>query len=161
MSTVAKAAAQGPSKLSKILQHLKAKPQLNLTGVKSLKLSYAFRNDHFGARHFAKEDLPRLRWANPSIDIQVERIPKTVEQEWRPELAIQFENGKSTTLNLENKFSKTILRAVMDAAGGKAWEEHKAAALLAGQPILPGEELEAHPHFLESQQGRRRPRKST
>lgn len=51
MSTAAKAVAQGPSKLSKILQHLKAKPQLNLTGVKSLKLSCAFRNDHFGARY--------------------------------------------------------------------------------------------------------------
>ena len=50
MSTAAKAAVQGPSKLSKILQHLNAKPKLNLTGVKSLKLSYAFRNDHFGAK---------------------------------------------------------------------------------------------------------------
>lgn len=31
----------------------------------------------------------------------------------------------------------------MDAAGGKSWEAHKAAALLAGVPVLPGEELEA------------------
>lgn len=38
------------SKLSKLIANLDAKPKLNLTGVKSLKLSYAYRNDHFGAR---------------------------------------------------------------------------------------------------------------
>lgn len=42
------------------------------------------------SRHFAKEDLPRIRWANPNIDIQVERIPKAADHEWRPELEIQF-----------------------------------------------------------------------
>ena len=41
----------GPSRLSQILKSLKAEPRPVLTpSLKSLKLTYAVRNDHFGAR---------------------------------------------------------------------------------------------------------------
>jgi small subunit ribosomal protein S25 len=40
----------GPVRLAKLLTHLKASPKLTLSGLKKLKLSYAFGNDHFGAR---------------------------------------------------------------------------------------------------------------
>ena len=40
----------GPSRLSLMLARLKAEPRLLLPNLKSLKLTYAFRNDHFGAR---------------------------------------------------------------------------------------------------------------
>jgi len=36
--------------LQKLLTHLKAPPKLVLTGVKSLRMSLAAKNDHFGAR---------------------------------------------------------------------------------------------------------------
>ena len=41
----------GPSRLSQILQALKKEPRPQLDTVKSLKLTLAFRNDHFGARY--------------------------------------------------------------------------------------------------------------
>ncbi|KAJ2926656.1 hypothetical protein H1R20_g10428, partial [Candolleomyces eurysporus] len=50
MSSAARTVLKEGSKLSKILAHLDANPKLSLAGVKSLKLTYAFRNDHFGAR---------------------------------------------------------------------------------------------------------------
>lgn len=39
-----------PARLAKLLSHLNASPKLSLSGLKKLKLSYAFGNDHFGAR---------------------------------------------------------------------------------------------------------------
>jgi small subunit ribosomal protein S25 len=36
--------------LQKLLTHLKAPPKLVLTGVKTLRMSLAAKNDHFGAR---------------------------------------------------------------------------------------------------------------
>lgn len=102
-------AIPGPSRLSKILAELSADPRPQLFDVKSLKLTLAFRNDHFGARcalrsslrgsakllccarrHFVKEDLPRIRYVNPTVDIQVNKIPKTPEEVWQPEMAIEF-----------------------------------------------------------------------
>lgn len=38
------------SHLSKVLEQLNAGHKPHLQGVKSLKLKYAFRNDHWGAR---------------------------------------------------------------------------------------------------------------
>ncbi|KAF6751294.1 hypothetical protein DFP72DRAFT_1172369 [Ephemerocybe angulata] len=135
-----KALAQGgPSKLTTILKQLNAKPRLGLQGVKSLKLTYAFRNDHFGARHFAKEDLPRIRWANPELDIQVERVNKTKEEQWKPELVVSFADNTSRTIPLANKLSTSITLELMNVAGGKSWEEHRAAAEAAGEPILPSD----------------------
>ena len=40
----------GPSRLSQILQNLNKAPRATLTGVKSITLTLAQRNDHFGAR---------------------------------------------------------------------------------------------------------------
>ncbi|KAF5314155.1 hypothetical protein D9611_006972 [Ephemerocybe angulata] len=145
----------GPSKLTTILRQLNAKPRLSLQGVKSLRLTYAFRNDHFGARflprnsslnrngeeygHFAKEDLPRIRWANPELDIQVERVNKTKEEQWKPELVVNFADNTSRTIPLANKLSTSITLELMNVAGGKSWEEHRAAAEAAGEPILPSD----------------------
>ena len=44
------AIAAGSSKLSRILTFLSASPKLTLSDLKSLKLTLAFQNDHFGAR---------------------------------------------------------------------------------------------------------------
>ncbi len=47
----AKLAALGPSKLTQVLAKLNAQPRLTLDTLRSLRLSYAFQNDHFGARY--------------------------------------------------------------------------------------------------------------
>lgn len=98
----------GPSRLSQVLQALKKEPQPQLDTVKSLKLTLAFRNDHFGARyvslrlavhacfismhhrHFVKEDLRRIRFVNPNMEIQVNKILKSPEETWSPEMQIEF-----------------------------------------------------------------------
>lgn len=40
--------------------------------------------------HFLKEELPRIRWANPTLDIEVEKVPKTIKEAWKPELELRF-----------------------------------------------------------------------
>ena len=108
MVSKAKLAALGPSKLSQALAQLNTQPKLTLNATRSLRLSYAFRNDHFGARygvanlerilngqrsfyrHFAKDYLPRIRYANPALNIQVEKARKTPQEAWRPAMEVEF-----------------------------------------------------------------------
>ena len=40
----------GPSRLSKIMENLVRVPRPYMSTLKSLKLTYAAKNDHFGAR---------------------------------------------------------------------------------------------------------------
>jgi hypothetical protein len=40
--------------------------------------------------HFLKEDLPKIRYANPKIDIQVNKLVKIKEETWQPELVLDF-----------------------------------------------------------------------
>ncbi|KAG6841627.1 hypothetical protein C0991_009052 [Blastosporella zonata] len=131
-----------PSHLAKVLSNLKASPQLKLQNITSLKLSLAFRNDHFGARHFVKEQLPRIRYANPDLDIQVEKWRKTKEEAWRPEMELEFGDGERQTLDMHEKWSTTILKELMEVAGGTPWAKWKLEALAAGIPVVPGEEKE-------------------
>ncbi|KAH9949470.1 hypothetical protein B0H21DRAFT_728083 [Amylocystis lapponica] len=126
----------GPSRLSKILAQLTASPRPQLTNVKSLRLTLALRNDHFGARHFVKEDLPRIKYANPAVDIQVNKVPKTAAELWQPEMAVEFGDGSTRTLNLDKKWSSTIFGELMDMAGGTPWQRWKKERLAAGLPIV-------------------------
>ncbi|KAI0935604.1 hypothetical protein AcV5_003984 [Taiwanofungus camphoratus] len=126
----------GPSRLSKILANLTKEPRPRLPSIKSLKLTLALRNDHFGARHFVKEDLPRIRYANPAIDIQVNRLPKSREDTWQPEMVMEFEDGATRTLNLNQKLSSTIFQELMDMAGGSPWQKWKKERSAAGLPIV-------------------------
>ncbi|KAI0791780.1 hypothetical protein C8Q75DRAFT_715513 [Abortiporus biennis] len=128
--------APGPSRLSKILANLKKEPKPQLQNVKALKLTMAQRNDHFGARHFAKDDLPRIRYVNPKLEIEVNKMPKGVADTWKPELVVEFKDGSAKTLNLEGKWSSTIFQEVMDLAGGKNWEQWKQERTEAGLPIM-------------------------
>lgn len=41
----------GPSRLSKILASLNEQPKPQLQGLKGIKMTYAAKNDHFGARY--------------------------------------------------------------------------------------------------------------
>ena len=112
----------GPSRLSQILQKLKAEPKPVLApSLRSLKLTYAKRNDHFGARcvrrsssgdrvafgmyghsdalydisvgnyrHFVKEELPRIQYVNPTIAIEVNKVPKIEADTWQSGLYMEF-----------------------------------------------------------------------
>ncbi|KAF8439312.1 hypothetical protein L210DRAFT_3541836 [Boletus edulis BED1] len=95
-----------------------------------------------GARHFVNEELPRIRWANPLLEIAVHKVPKTREESWAPQATVEFEDGRTSTLDMSNKWSTTIAKELMNLAGGDPWEAYKSAALAAGHPILPGEEKE-------------------
>ncbi|KAF8639398.1 hypothetical protein AX17_001523 [Amanita inopinata Kibby_2008] len=129
----------GPSKLSQILVNFRQEPKLTLAALKSIRLSYAFRNDHFGARHFVKEQLPRIRYANPTLDIQIEKARKTPQEAWRPEMEIEFTSGTTRTIDMYEKWSTVILKELMDLGGGDTWTQWKAKARASGQPIVIGE----------------------
>jgi len=133
----------GPSRLSQILLNLNKAPRPTLVGVRSITLTLAQRNDHFGARHFLKEDLPRIRYANPKIDIQVNKLPKTRDETWEPELVLEFSDGKKQSFNLHNKWSSKIFQEVMDSVGGNSWTRWKAERVEAGLPIVDGP-IESH-----------------
>jgi small subunit ribosomal protein S25 len=84
-----------PSSLSKVLAQLTREPQVKLpnlphNGIKRLKLTFAKRNAHYGARHFLNEELPRLAYNNPSVEIQVERKEHLKTEPWTPELLVEF-----------------------------------------------------------------------
>ncbi|KAF4584534.1 hypothetical protein EYR40_004530 [Pleurotus pulmonarius] len=145
----------GPSRLSKILANLNATPRLELSNLQSMKLTLASKNDHFGARHFLKEELPRIRWANPTLEIEVEKVPKSIKEAWKPELELRFTNGQAQTLDLHGKWSTTIVRELMDTAGARSWFAWKEESAATGSPLLRGEErapeqVEASPKPLPS-----------
>ncbi|KAF7375066.1 L51-S25-CI-B8 domain-containing protein [Mycena sanguinolenta] len=128
MARGAKRLSEGPSKLSQLVAHLRAAPKLSLPPISSLRLTVAARNDHFGARHFLKEQLPRIRFANPDLNIQ----------SWR----FHFRNGETQTLNLHGKWSTAIVRELMDSVATPSWERWKAEAARTGIPLIPGSEHE-------------------
>ncbi|THH30401.1 hypothetical protein EUX98_g3800 [Antrodiella citrinella] len=126
----------GPSNLSKVLESLTKGPKPDMAKLKLLKLTYATRNDHFGARHFAKNDLPRIRYANPSVTIEVNKLQKTKEESWKPEMVVELKDGTSRTLDLDKKWSSTIFEELMDLAGGHPWERWKRERIAAGLPFV-------------------------
>ena len=104
-----------PSRLSEILAHLKKDPKPQLRNIKGLKITYAYRNDHWGARcvhlraftghvlnicprHFVKDELPRIQYANPKLDIVVNKLPKTKEDDWKPELLLQLRASRRSVM---------------------------------------------------------------
>ena len=44
---------------------------------------------------------------------------------------------------MQQKWSTTILKELMDLAGGVSWAQWKSHAQASGQPVAPGEENEA------------------
>jgi len=126
----------GPSRLSQILANLRRAPRPGLPSLRALRLTLAQKNEHFGARHFLKEDLPRIRYANPRLDITVDKKPKTAEEAWSPELVLEFADGRVEKLNVDNLWSSDILQRVLDAAGGDSWTRWKDARAAQGLPAL-------------------------
>jgi small subunit ribosomal protein S25 len=53
------------------------------------------------------------------------------------------ENGQQKTLDLHEKWLTTILKELMEVAGGDPWFQWKTEAKAAGLPVVPGEENES------------------
>jgi small subunit ribosomal protein S25 len=51
--------------------------------------------------------------------------------------------GIMRSIKVDKKWSTTILREVMDAAGGDPWQEYKQQQIKEGLPLLPGEDKAA------------------
>ncbi|PPQ85032.1 hypothetical protein CVT26_007769 [Gymnopilus dilepis] len=131
----------GILKLTKLLEHLNASPKLSLFGVKRLRVSLASQNDHFGARHFVKEDLPRIRWANPNLEIHVHREMKSPKEQWKAHMEVELQNGPPKKLDMQDKWSSTILKELMDIAGGEPWKRHVQTCASTGAPLFPSTPL--------------------
>ncbi len=41
-------------------------------------------------RQFVKEELPRIRWVNPKLTIELQKVRKTPAEKWRPELEVEL-----------------------------------------------------------------------
>jgi len=54
-------------------------------------------------------------------------------------MELEFEDGETTLLDLDNKWSSTILKELMTIAGGDPWKKHVAASTAAGLPPISGE----------------------
>jgi len=143
MATIpAQSHPKGIQKLINLLEHLNKPPKLTFaTNVKTLRLTLAYKNDHWGARHFIQESLPRIRYANPDLNIEVVKWRKEKHDHWRPELELSFEDGKKQKLDIHEKVSSIILKELMTVAGGDPWKAHVQHAKRTGMPVVPGEEL--------------------
>ncbi|TFK47918.1 hypothetical protein OE88DRAFT_1685060 [Heliocybe sulcata] len=128
----------GPSPLSQVLARLRRPPRLVLDDVRSLSMTYAQRNDHFGARHFVKDDLPRIRYANPALDITVNKLPKLPGDDWEPKMELNMRGGQTTTISMGGKWSTSIFEELMNAAGGEPWQQWKKERLAQGLPVVEG-----------------------
>jgi len=42
------------------------------------------------SRHFVKDELPRIQYTNPTIAIEVSKIPKAEEDTWQSSLSMEF-----------------------------------------------------------------------
>jgi len=120
-------------RLAKTLEWLNREPKPVLEKISSLQLTYAYKNDHWGARyvrsclvgashgrpadapyfpndltcvcfinislrhrHFAKEELPRIAYNNPSIHIRVDRRLKKPEEAWKPIMKVGLSMSRAS-----------------------------------------------------------------
>lgn len=108
-------------------------------------------------RHFVKEELPRIRYSNPTLAIEVDKFPKTEADTWQSSLVMEFgeplllhfslpwniqlvfpDDGSKKSFTMDEKWSTAIFASVMDAAGTPAWHRWKAERTAARLPIVDG-----------------------
>ena len=102
-----------------------------------------------------KNDLPRIRYANPRLEIELNKLPKTEEETWKPEMVLELRascinrrgdtdnsyntllgDGTTHKIDLHRKWSSTIYKEVLDTAGGPLWETWKQERAAAGLPAV-------------------------
>lgn len=84
-----------------------------------------------------KEELPRIRYVNPDLKIQVTRKPKTREEQMKAEMELQFraysldtlvqfhsmfllDDGTVQTVDVSEKWSTVILDELMDVGSARS-----------------------------------------
>ncbi|KAF9007932.1 hypothetical protein BDQ17DRAFT_1407195 [Cyathus striatus] len=134
----AKVAKDGPSHLARVLEQLNAEPSLIVSPkVKSLKVSWAPEGRIASAKVFVKNDLPRIRWANPNLEIKCERLENPKLEARAPTLSLEFVDGTTETLRMGRYSSRLITEKFMDLAGAPTWTKYKSQRIAAGLPIIP------------------------
>ncbi|KJA21860.1 hypothetical protein HYPSUDRAFT_165018, partial [Hypholoma sublateritium FD-334 SS-4] len=129
----------GIIRLNKLVSWLNAAPKLQLPGVKALRISFSGQTmNHIGARQFVKEELPRIRWVNPKLAVEVQKVRKTPAEKWRPEMEVELEDGTVHKVDMNNKYSSSITEELMEMTGGDVWRKYAFASRNAGIPVVPG-----------------------
>lgn len=62
-------------------------------------------------RHFVKEELPRIRYANPKLDIEVNKLLKKKKDHWQPELTLELRTSRfpaDTFVKFTTPFQATV-----------------------------------------------------
>lgn len=132
-----------------------------------------------------KDDLPRIQYVNPTARIEVNKVPKSKTDTWKPEMVMELgvsppfmlfhlvsdsvacqcytENGKSHTIDLSQKWSSTIFTEIMDLAGGPSWTKWKRERKELGLPPVdvplakPKVQAQAEPSKREKKKGEAEP----
>ncbi|KAJ1310796.1 hypothetical protein OPQ81_009316 [Rhizoctonia solani] len=109
--------------VGKSLVHLTKQPiPYFKQGVKSLRLDLAPKNGHWGARHFLKDDLPRIAYANPDVTYQVNKFRQfTREDPWKPSLQLEFADGTKHDIEVDGKRSEEIMKDCIIILGIKCY----------------------------------------
>jgi len=138
----------GPSRLAGFLKQLTRAPRLVLSeDVTRLKLAYKFKGGDFAAKYFVKEELPRIRYANPALAIEVDKLnpanPKHKAQE--SSIILEFVNRPAQTISITHARSTGLLTDLMSLAGSPAWSEWVKQRTAKGEPIIPESEAPVEP----------------
>lgn len=106
-----------------------------------------------------RKDLPRIRYVNPKLEIEVVKIPKTQDEHWKPEMIVELRayhnvycfpqtdrvrmpiwrrvgDGSVKTLDMDQKWSSSIFQELMEIGGGAAWAKWKEERTAVGLPIV-------------------------
>ncbi|KAG0128927.1 putative 50S ribosomal protein Mrp49 [Tuber indicum] len=86
--------------------------------VRKLGLTFAMKNTdgHMGPRKFWRNYLPRLKYHNPNVDMQVHRDR---ESGGDATLVIEFDGGKTETIDVKHKHENDIVHAVLESTKAK------------------------------------------
>jgi hypothetical protein len=86
-----------------------------------------------------------MRRGNPSWSLNLVRSFRSLFS--KPPRVLRFillenettDSGRRQTINVHEKWSTAIVKEVMEAAGGVAWQQYKVEAEAAGREVIPGE----------------------
>ncbi|KAI7903002.1 uncharacterized protein BX663DRAFT_509163 [Cokeromyces recurvatus] len=98
---------------SEILKHLTSGPGAAKlpSNVSKITLTFALKgkNESASARHFLRENLPRIQYNNPHVNYEVN---KTLDATTTPKIAVHFSNGRSKEIDIARIHSDHIVERV-------------------------------------------------
>ncbi|CAO3633810.1 unnamed protein product [Mucor hiemalis] len=100
-----------------ILKHLTSGPGAAKLSSNVSKIALTFaskgKNESAGARHFLQENLPRIRYNNPNVEYEVNKV---LDTSIKPTIAVHFANGGSKVIEIPRVQSNVIVDKVFAAA---------------------------------------------